>query len=630
MEAGNAAPPAANQWRTTHTVCTPASAGEEGSMRAWTIGIGAVAAVLAGVGGVGGIAAAAEPSRIGLIELEDTPLERAPELAWLFGDGDVVTMRRLIATVDGCAEDDKLKGVVIRLRDADLSVTQVEELGVAIKRVRAAGKKVHVFAEAYGPMEIMLASYADEALGQAGGPVSFPGLYMEEMFLADTLGWAGLRADYVQIGAYKGASEQMARSAPSPEWEQNINQLLDSLYANLRRPIKAGRELSDERLDKAMESLWMGDVQDAAKAGLLDDPIDLPDLTAHLEKAYDGPIEWTDNLLEGKEAALDVSNPFALLSKLGKEPEHEPDGPTIAIVHVDGAITDGDSSAGGFSGAGSVGSRTLRKALEKVRNEDEIKGVILRIDSPGGSATASEVIWRGVRRVAEKKPVWVSVGSMAASGGYYIAVGADRIYVNPSSIVGSIGVVGGKITMAGLYEKLKVGVVGRGRGPRATMFSSLEPWSAADKAEVAAKMKETYDQFAARVAAGRKGIDLSKTAEGRLFTGDKALTLKMADEIGGLDAAIGDLAIKLDLDEYDVMDYPGPRSFGEVIEDSLGGFVRTPGVASPEVARESMLGAIRGVVGERAWRQVGPSLAAFMQLRHEPVLLASPQVMIFK
>jgi protease-4 len=232
-----------------------------------------------------------------------------------------------------------------------------------------------------------------------------------------------------------------------------------------------------------------------------------------------------------------------------------------------------------------------------------------------------------VRRVAEKKPVWVSVGSMAASGGYYIAVAGDKIYVNPSSIVGSIGVVGGKITMAGLYEMGKVNVVTRSRGPRSAMFSSTTGWDDAQKAEVRTKMTQTYDLFTQRVTAGRKGIELAKTAEGRLFTGDVAIGLNMADAVGGIDVAVDDLASSLGLDAYEVRDYPAPKSFGEAIEDALGGFVKSPelhaGMAGPGLIPN--LG--RQVLGEQAWRQIAPSWQAFMLLREEPVLLTSPTVL---
>lgn len=328
---------------------------------------------------------------------------------------------------------------------------------------------------------------------------------------------------------------------------------------------------------------------------------------------------------------MDMANPFAMLGMLGKTPDHTPKGPTIAIVNIDGVIMDGDSEEGGlFGGEGSVGSRSIRNALEDVLEEDLIKGVVIRIDSPGGSATASEIMWQGIRRLAAKKPVWVSVGGMAASGGYYCAVAGDKIYLNPSSIVGSIGVVGGKYAMGGLFDKVKVHVVPRARGPMAGMFRSDTEWTAKEIEVVKSKMKSTYDQFARRVTAGRKGIDLSKTAEGRLFTGRAAIELKMADAIGGLDTCIADLAKELNLESYDVMTFPGPKSLADAIEDMMGKFGQNASDAEPPVARAQIAGMLKEIVGPQAWPSVRRGVASMLVLRDQPVVLVSPSVLVVK
>ena len=537
------------------------------------------------------------------------------------------------------ADDDDFAGLVIRLKDAALGPTHVEELGAALKRVRYADKKVHVFSDAYGMTDVMLGSYADEVIAQDGGPVSLPGLHMEEMFLADTLAWAGLKADMVQVGDYKGASEQMARNTPSPEWDQNINGLLDSMYANIRAPIQAGRGMTGEQLDTAMREAWLADASDAKNLRLIDTVLDLTGLTEHLKTSYGKDIVWASDLLatQGESEGLDTSNPFGLLARLGQAPDWTPENDTIAVVHISGPIMDGESSSGGglMGGGASTGSRTIRNALEDIRKEDLIKGVVVRIDSPGGSATASEIIWQGVRRLSETKPVWVSIGGMAASGGYYIAVSGDRVYVNPSSIVGSIGVVGGKITMEELYKTLKVNVVGRSRGPMADIFASNTAWSDTDRAAVRAKMTQTYDLFTKRVTAGREGIELSKTAAGRLFTGDKAIALHMADKVGGLDVCIHDLAKEVGLaEDFDVMHFPAPRPFGEVIQEAIGGFVQAPqlGSAAPTAGPLGMgaMGLVREVMGDSAYRQIEDDMRAFMLLRDNRVLLLSPRAMIFK
>ena len=580
-------------------------------------------------------AAAAAPAgkaRVAMIEIKGSPLSAPGPLDWLMGGGQSPALSAIVGALHDAAKSDRTDSVLIRLKDAELSATQVQEIGAAMGKVRGAGKKVFVFSEAYGTADLMLGSYADEMIAQAGGPISLPGLYVEEMFLADTLSWIGLKADFVQVGDYKGAAEQMSRNAPSREWDSNINQLLDSMYANIRKPILKGRGLTDKKLDEAMETAWLADAKDGVKVGLLDAQVDLSNLTNHLESRLDGRgIEWRKVSLTGEAPKIDA-NPFAMMSIFTKQPDHKPKKPTIAVLHINGAIVDGDSKPGGLMGGeGQVGSRTIRNALEDILKEDLIKGVVVRIDSPGGSATASEVIWQGLRRVADKKRVWVSVGDMAASGGYYCAVAGEKIYVNPSSIVGSIGVVGGKLSMQGLYDWAKVRVVPRARGPRAAMFASGAPWSAQDQELVRVKMKQTYALFTSRVEQGRGGIDLSATAEGRLFTGDKAVELKMADEVGGLDDCIASLAKSCGLESYGVLDYPAPKSLGEVLEDALSGM---GGVSAPSLFQQpvktQLFAAVRELVGERAWGQIEPTLTALMQLRESPVVLTSPRVLIVK
>jgi protease-4 len=582
----------------------------------------------------------ADRAQVGLIEISGALGEVPGPLEWLFPSEDGATLRHVVDTIHTAAGDDDLRAIVIRVRDAALGTSQIEELGAAMRVARESGKRVVVFADQYSTGEILLGSYADEVLAQSGTGVMFPGLYMEEMFLADTFAWAGLKADMVQVGDYKGANEMMMRSAPSPQWDENINQLLDGMYASIRGPIKSGRNLTDEQLDAAMRNTWLADAEDAREAGLITHVIDLPDLTQHLESSLGTKITWTGNLIERESADMSAmaSNPFAMLQMLSREPETDATSDTIAVLHINGTIVDGDSTEGGlFGGGSSVGSRTVRRALEQIAKDDEIKGLIVRIDSPGGSATASEVMWQGLERFARTtgKPVWASVGSMAASGGYYVAVGTDKIYMNQSSIVGSIGVVGGKISMSGLYDHLKVNVVGRGRGPMATLFATDSAWNAEQTTLVRTKMAETFDQFKDRVAKGREGIDLSKTAGGWLFTGEKALALNMADKIGGLDTAIQDMATELNLDEYEVMDFPGPRSLEEVIGEALKGFASAPGVAggaapagAAPLAHLAAMG--RELFGPRAWPAVENAMNGAALLRDEPVILYTPRVIWFR
>jgi protease-4 len=570
---------------------------------------------------------------IGILEIKGAPKERPAELSWLLGSSEP-TLRQLVGTIHDASVNDDLKAIVIRLKDAELNRTQVEELGQAITKARSSGKKVAVFSENMGATELLLGSYADRSLVQSGGAVTLPGLYMEEMYLADTLKWIGVKADMVQIGDYKGANEMFVNSAPSKAWDENLNQLLDGLYANMRTELKMGRNLDDLQLDQAMRAAWLAEADDAVKVGLVDAAVDLLDLAKAVSSDADAKWETLEPADGAGKLKMDEGNPFAAMSQMmsliSKKPPTKATEPTIAILHIDGEIVDGDSKSGGFSGGSSVGSRTIRNSLEDIRSQDLIKGVVLRIDSPGGSAIASEVMWQGIRRVAEKKPVWVSVGSMAASGGYYLAVAGDKIYVNPSSIVGSIGVVGGKFSMGGLYDMVKLHVTQHARGPMAAMFNSSQPWTPEQLALVRGKMKQTYDQFTKRVEAGRKGINLAETAEGRLFTGDKAIASKMADKVGSLDDTIHDLASSLKMDDYAVMDFPAPRPLNEVIGEMFKGF----GVSSPVVSGASpgasapLISTLRAIVGEKNWPTVSRSLDAMMVLRDEPVALTLPSAIL--
>jgi protease-4 len=578
------------------------------------------------------ISAAALPALAGsapsvaVIEIEGSPAEMQTGFTWL-GDGGQ-TLLGLVETLDTLAVDDEFSGVLLRLKDASLGYTQVEELGSAIRRVRDAGKRVDLFAEGYGTTELLLGSHADKVVIQKGGAVSFPGMYMEEMFLADTLSWVGVEAQLVQVGAYKGANEQMTRSSPSPEWDQNISSLLDALYANMRSDLTEGRGMTDAELDEAMKVAWMASGEEAIRAGLIDAEVDLPNLPDFLRSAYGESVKWVNDPYAVRQAKADFSNPFAIFSQIGKSAEIRVDHPTIAVLHINGTIIDGDSSSGGLFGGGtSVGSRTVRNAIEQIMKEPLIKGVVVRVDSPGGSAIASEVMWQGIDRLKGEKPVYVSVGSMAASGGFYVLSAGDKVFVNPSSIVGSIGVVGGKYSMGELYEKAKIKIVERSRGPMASLFGSSEAWGENELAAVRDRMTQTYDLFTSRVVAGRPGIDLSKTAEGRLFVGSDAVGLKMADEVGGLDDAVNEIASTLDLSDFDVVHYPAPPSFEDVLENMLGGMVNAPGVA----AGPGSVGAVlKAVLGESRYRAAVDSLNGITLLQTEPVLLVNPSAIIIR
>ncbi|MEM9083962.1 MAG: S49 family peptidase, partial [Planctomycetota bacterium] len=517
---------------------------------------------------------------IGYLEIDGAISEKPGGDAGFFGGSEYTTLRGLVRTFEfaasGAADVD---AIVLRLRETALSTADAEELRAAIEHCEEEGVRVHVFAESYGATELIMASAASEIILQEGGSIFMPGVYIEEMFFADTLEWAGIDAQFVQVGDYKGASEAFVNSKPSQAWEENISRLMDELYEAMREPIMKGRDLSERELDRAMEEAIFASGETSIEIGLIDAEMDRLELDAHLADHYGEDFEYELDLYVAEDTgapdfeSMGMFEVFAMFQELMTEGvKQRTSRDTIAVVHIDGAIVDGTSSSGGFTGSSNVGSLTIRETLAELADDPNIKGVVIRIESPGGSATASESIWQGFNALREDDiPVVASVGSMAASGGYYIAVSADQIHVDPSSIVGSIGVVAGKFVMADLYDKLHLRPVPRVRGPRAAMLSSVLPWDDDDIEFIRDRMVETYDLFTERVADARPDANMSKVAEGRLFAGTPAVEVGLADKVMGLEPTIDELADELGLSQgsYDVFHYPEPPSIAELLEEAF-------------------------------------------------------------
>ena len=270
--------------------------------------------------------------------------------------------------------------------------------------------------------------------------------------------------------------------------------------------------------------------------------------------------------------------------------------PAIAIVYADGVIVDGEGQQSLLSDSSEVGSDAMRRAMRLAARDDTVKAVVLRINSPGGSALASEAMWQAVRHLAAKKPVVVSVGGMAASGGYYLACSGDTIFADPSAIVGSIGVVGGKLVMKDLFDKIGLGTETFKVGRNAGLYSMTEPWDDRQRRLVRNWMQETYDLFTRRVMETRKDkiADIDKVARGRIFLARDAKALGMVDEIGGLEQAIDYTADKVHLKrgDYEVRSLPAPRTIADFLGLGDDPEAKTPVTPKISVAPDSILQAL--------------------------------------
>ncbi len=569
--------------------------------------------------------------RVGWIDLTGPIPDAPPGLAWVTEADANPSLRHLTRQIRRIADDKKYAGLVICLDGLELELSQIDELTEAISHVRHAGKKVVFFAEQYDLRSYLLACAGDRILLLPKGQIELAGLSMEEIYLTGLLEKLGVKADFIQVGKYKGAAEPLTRVGPSAEWSENIDRVLDDLYQNIVSRISTGRGMTADEVEKAFADCWtMSDEQYVERK--LVDALSEHTLTDETEKIFGAAFVWED-MLEASAPAQTAGNPFALLQLLMQENKVKTKRATIAVINASGPISSGDSvrsEGAGLLGSESIGSRTLEQTFDEAAADPNIKGIVLRINSPGGSALASEVIWQAMRAAADEKPVWVSVGPMAASGGYYLACAGEKIYVGPDSLIGSIGVVGGKITLGGLYEKIGLSVHRRSRGPMGDMFNSVEPFTPAQIKSLESAFRRTYDQFVQRVKAGRgnRVKNMDDVAQGRVFTGRQAVTNGLADRVGGIDTAVRDMAKELNLrpGTYDVVNLPAPMSLSEYLEQFLGGMA----MASAPPDQAAVLALAQQLLGTQRWSSIRASMSGMMLMGDEHVLTLMPCVIVVK
>jgi protease-4 len=557
--------------------------------------------------------------KVGLIELSGAVVEK-PSFKLLGGGGGTPLMDltdRLIAARD----DATLQAVVIVIgADFGVNAAQAGEIRDVLASFKAKGKRVFVYADAYDTDTYVMASGASDIVLLEGGELFMPGIGLETQFYKGLMDKVGVKGDYVQIGEYKGAEEPYTRTTPSEELKGNLGALADGLYAEITSEIAKARLLKLDVVEQAIDDAMIP-APSAKARGLVDHLADRDGLRALLEQELGAKkINVVANYGDEDKPEPDFSNPLSLLSSLAKKPEPTTRD-TVAVLYAVGTIVDGNGGGGGIpylSQGESIGSEDVRTAMRAIRDDDHIKAVVIRIDSPGGSALASEAMWQSVRKVAGSKPVVISVGSMAASGGYYLASSGDTIVAEPTAIVGSIGVVGGKFVLKGLYDKLGITSESFLKGRNADIYSQSSEWSERQRKMIASNMKTTYEQFTTRVMTTRKGkiVDIDKVARGRVFVAADAVKLGMVDKLGGLSDAVKLAAGKVHLkeDDYDIRSFPETNPLG----GWLGNLMASTGTASPEAQ------AFLSVMPEAMRRSLGEQIRFMQLLERRPVVLHVP------
>ncbi len=489
----------------------------------------------------------------------DRPVvEQEVEPALPFGGrASADSMAELYPAFRAARADAAVRGIAVYVEGADMGLAKAEELRRQLRGLRAAGKFVECYMDTVGEggngtLDYFLASACDHIQMSPAGNLNLLGMLIDSRFLRGALDKLKIDPDFNHIGEYKSAAETFTETQYTPAAARALNAVLDSLYGQIVDGVAESRRLTPEAVRGAIDAAPYTAVEAKAK-GLVDRIGYADEFRDRIRRLAGGRPHLVR--LESYDGGRGLS------------------GRRLAVIFAEGEIRRGRATAGPFSSSSSIGSEDLAETLHQVAEDDGIPAVVLRVDSPGGSALASDLILHEVERLQRRKPVIVSMSDYAASGGYYIAARANRIVAEAATLTGSIGVVGGKFAtrrfehdILGItHDQLK-------RGANADLYGSTDTYTPAQTAQVERLMGQVYDLFVGHVAAGRhmtrQAVDA--IAGGRVWTGADAKPIGLVDEIGGLDRAIelarqaagipADAAIGLEF-------YPHPRSWLEMFRD---------------------------------------------------------------
>jgi protease IV len=438
------------------------------------------------------------------------------------------SLRDLLDALQRAGDDPRIKGVVARIAGDEMATATVQELREAVAAFRARGKFAIAFADTFGEFApgnraYYLATAFDEIWLQPLGAVGLTGLRVESPFLRGTLDKLGIVPRLDHRSEYKSAMNTVTDTAMSAPQREEYTAIVASVFGQIRRDIAAARHIGEDDIGKIID----GGPYQASEA----DKLHLVDHVGYRDQA----IAAARSRAGGTAALL---RPLAYLDRAGR-PNRE--GPTIALIYGTGLIQRGESTDNPLSGSGVLGAESVAHAFRSALADPKVRAILFRINSPGGSAVASETIWRETARAREANiPVIVSMSDVAGSGGYYIAAAADKIVAQPATLTGSIGVVAGKMIVGGLWDKIGVtwGMVEEGKN--AGMFSTLEDYTPDGERHFQSFLDTVYAGFKDRVAAGRRldKATVETIARGRVWTGEDAKSRGLVDALGGYDVAL--------------------------------------------------------------------------------------------
>ena len=477
---------------------------------------------------------------------------------------DVSTVRGFVEALRRASRDDRVRAVL--LMPSTLNVPywgKVQEMRDAIVAFRKSGKHVTAFLEFGGDREYYLASAADRVFLMPTSSLDLTGVASYEMFLRGTLDKIGAYPDFVHIGDYKTAPNQLTQKGFTPAHREMAQSLNRDMYDQLVAGIADARKKSE---DEVRDLLDKGPfvAKEALDAGLVDDLAYEDELDDRVPELGDGKAT---RRMEGGDYQRTRPQSVGLRTRS-----------RIAVLYVVGTIVSGRSGFDGVNGS-VVGSETIIDQIRKIRDDASIKAIVLRIDSPGGSSVASDVIWRELKITRDenpKRPIVTSMSDLAASGGYYIAMPTEAIVAQPGTLTGSIGIFGGKMVIGGTLDKVGVTTEAVVSGANAGIYSPFAPFTPAQREKVASFMDDFYRNFLTKVAESRKSTPeaIHAVAQGRVWTGRQALGHGLVDALGGLDAAVALAKEKAKIpanEDVQLVVYPERRGLLDALSEQFGG-----------------------------------------------------------
>jgi protease-4 len=474
-----------------------------------------------------------------------------------------ITLRNAVKAIDNAAKDPRIVAIFLDGRNVGTGngYATLKEVRAALERFRSAGKKIIAYDVDVNEQEFYLTSVADTAILNPMGGMEINGLGSQQLFYADAFKKYGVGVQVVRVGSYKSAVEPYTRSNLSPENREQLQVLFNDLWGDFLKTVGKSRNLSVQKLQQIADTQGYLEPEAARTAGLFDRVAYFDSALGELKKL--APEEETSE--EKSFRQIDLST---YASVPVKEVKTRSSSNKIAVLYAEGTIVNGEG------GIEEIGGDRFAKEIRKLREDSDVKSVVLRINSPGGSATASDVILREIQLLREAKPVIISMGDVAASGGYWIATGGNRIFAEPSTITGSIGVFGLLFNLQGIANNngLKWDVVKTAR--LADINTTSRPKSPQELAIYQRSVNQIYERFLDKVAKSRNlpKDKVAKIAQGRVWSGEDAKNIGLVDQIGGLEAAIAEAAKEANLgDDWEINEYPAQRSFEtELLERVFG------------------------------------------------------------